>query len=132
VSLVCEGGVRLHTLPLVSARRFCSVISRLVIALLVLMQTQQDTWIRPHFGMTNTQLKLHLGLIVPKSGALDSTSSAGRAPRPCARMRVGNITRTWQEGKVGPCARGIATLLLHSPYSLAHPALRTTLGHFFR
>jgi tetratricopeptide (TPR) repeat protein len=46
--------------------------------------------LRPHCGMTNGQLKFHLGLTVP----------AGPDGAPCARIRVGNETRAWEEGKV--------------------------------
>lgn len=37
------------------------------------------TWIRPHYGETNAQLKLHFGLSVP-------VNSSGQA---CAQLRVG-------------------------------------------
>jgi hypothetical protein len=37
--------------------------------------------------MTNAQLKLHLGLVVPEHGR-------------CSCLRVGNKTRPWQEGRV--------------------------------
>lgn len=47
--------------------------------------------LRPHYGTTNTQLKLHLGLKVPK----------GREGRPCASMRVGaGPRRPWSQGQV--------------------------------
>jgi aspartyl/asparaginyl beta-hydroxylase (cupin superfamily) len=48
--------------------------------------------LRPHYGMTNGQLKLHLGLVVP------SEPSAT-----CAWFRVGNETRhgAWREGGAG-------------------------------
>ena len=39
--------------------------------------------LKPHHGMTNGQLKLHLGLKVPRTPAAD-----------CASFRVGNVTRT--------------------------------------
>lgn len=42
--------------------------------------------LRPHFGRTNAQTKLHLGLVVPHG--------------PCATLRVGNETRSWAEGGV--------------------------------
>jgi aspartate beta-hydroxylase len=35
--------------------------------------------------MTNTKIKLHLGVVVPTN---------------CATLRVGNETRSWEEGKV--------------------------------
>jgi len=43
-------------------------------------------WLRPHFGTTNAQLKLHLGLKVPEGS--------------CAAMRVGAETRSWSRGRV--------------------------------
>lgn len=42
--------------------------------------------IKPHFGMTNGQLKWHLGLRIPEIG--------------CAQMRVSNDTRSWVEGDI--------------------------------
>eukprot|EP01065_Artemidia_motanka_P002451 TRINITY_DN11176_c0_g1_i3.p1 TRINITY_DN11176_c0_g1~~TRINITY_DN11176_c0_g1_i3.p1 ORF type:complete len:424 (+),score=116.65 TRINITY_DN11176_c0_g1_i3:110-1273(+) len=42
------------------------------------------TWLRPHHGTTNGQLKLHLGVVVPPGG--------------CATIRVGGQTRAWTEG----------------------------------
>ena len=41
--------------------------------------TEPFTWIRPHFGSSNAQLKIHLGLRVDD----------------CARMRVGTEWRHW-------------------------------------
>lgn len=41
------------------------------------------TKIRPHCGPTNCRLRAHLGLVVP----------------PGPRIRVGNETRTWKQGK---------------------------------
>eukprot|EP00045_Choanoeca_perplexa_P007889 m.72475 g.72475 ORF g.72475 m.72475 type:complete len:523 (+) comp14265_c0_seq1:35-1603(+) len=51
---------------------------------------EAHAWLKPHFGMTNGQLKLHLGLIVPQTpeGA------------PCATFRVGNVTEAWQQDRV--------------------------------
>lgn len=53
-----------------------------------------DTWLRPHCGMTNAQLKWHLGLRVPAAG------SGRKIPGTpgCTAMRVANETRTWEEG----------------------------------
>lgn len=48
-------------------------------------------WLKPHFGMTNAQLKLHLGLIVPGGNA-----TATR----CAEFRVGDAIRGWAEDEV--------------------------------
>ena len=47
---------------------------------------QRGAWIRPHFGRTNRQLKLHLGVKVPSGD--------------CAWMRVGEERRAWQTGRV--------------------------------
>jgi hypothetical protein len=60
--------------------------------------------LRPHCGWTNAQLKMHLGLVVPRAGG----GGGGRRKRragaargePCARLRVGNETRAWEEGRV--------------------------------
>lgn len=46
-------------------------------------------WLRPHFGVTNGQLKFHLGLIVPKQD-----------DKQCAFMRVGNEIRGWEEKQI--------------------------------
>jgi hypothetical protein len=46
--------------------------------------------LRPHFGITNAQLKFHLGLIVP-------TAPDGNA---CASIRVASETAAWKEGDV--------------------------------
>ena len=60
----------------------------------------------PHYGITNAQLKFHLGLIVPHKkadGTITSSSSGsdGGSPTvPCARIRVGNETRAWAAGRV--------------------------------
>ena len=53
---------------------------------------QENTHIRPHFGPTNTQLKAHLGLVVPQRSG-DGTAA------PCTTMRVGQEERAWEEGK---------------------------------
>jgi hypothetical protein len=52
--------------------------------------------LHPHWGQTNTQLKFHLGLIVPCA----VKPEGGACRTPCARMRVGNETRAWREGGV--------------------------------
>ena len=52
----------------------------------------ENTWIRPHFGTTNNQLKLHLGLVIP-----DRNSGIFKCP---ADLRVGNEVREWESGKV--------------------------------
>ena len=46
--------------------------------------------LQPHCGSTNGQLKMHVGLIVPRD----------TAGQPCARLRVGNETRAWEQGRV--------------------------------
>jgi hypothetical protein len=75
----------------------------------------QGTWIRPHFGMTNSQLKLHLGLIVPAK--YDGMAGSTGSNEPCARMRVGNSTRGWEEGKVQRMiVIGLRTCPLYSPW----------------
>jgi tetratricopeptide (TPR) repeat protein len=86
--------------------------------------------LRPHCGMTNGQLKFHLGLIVPRvpagtlplpppphppppqnndAGAVQAAGAgsgagagqeAGSSTSPCAWIRVGNETRAWTEGGV--------------------------------
>lgn len=58
--------------------------------------------LRPHCGMTNTQLKLHLGLIVPRrrTAAVGADGAVSDAVVPCARLTVGGETRAWEEGEV--------------------------------
>jgi len=43
----------------------------------------------PHHGMSNGQLKLHTGLVVP----------LGPDKKPCAAIRVGNHSRAWSSGE---------------------------------
>eukprot|EP00035_Acanthoeca_spectabilis_P033992 m.26449 g.26449 ORF g.26449 m.26449 type:complete len:505 (+) comp6310_c0_seq1:74-1588(+) len=50
---------------------------------------EPGAWLKPHYGMSNGQLKMHLGLVVP--------SAKGR---PCAALRVLNESRAWVEGDV--------------------------------
>ena len=47
-------------------------------------------WLRPHYGMSNGQLKFHLGLDVP----------TGEDGQQCAFFTVNNETRGWAEGGV--------------------------------
>jgi len=78
---------------------------------------EADTRLKPHFGMTNGQLKFHLGLIVPRNGGRDAAQAGGRAggaealvggvgeapssgSTPCATFTVGGETRAWVEGEV--------------------------------
>ena len=49
-----------------------------------------NTWLQPHFGPTNANLKLHLGLVIPR--AADGT--------PCARMRVDSEWRAWEQDAI--------------------------------
>jgi hypothetical protein len=59
--------------------------------------------LRPHCGWTNAQLKMHLGLVVPRAGAGQRRKRKGGGAQrgePCARLRVGNETRAWEGGKV--------------------------------
>jgi beta-hydroxylase len=46
-----------------------------------------SAWIRPHTGVDNTQLKLHLGLRVPDEAA-------------CATFTIGGDVRGWQQDRV--------------------------------
>jgi len=52
----------------------------------------ENTWIRPHYGRTNKQLKLHLGLVVP-----DRNGGIYKCP---AELRVANEVREWGKGDV--------------------------------
>ena len=46
---------------------------------------EPGAWIRPHTGVDNRQLKLHLGLVVPPGG--------------CAVFTVAKEKRAWAEGE---------------------------------
>ena len=50
---------------------------------------ESQTHIRPHWGPTNTQIKAHLGLVVPRQ------PDGGR----CTSLRVGDEEREWEVGK---------------------------------
>ena len=50
---------------------------------------ESQTHIRPHWGPTNTQIKAHLGLAVPRQ------PDGGR----CTSLRVGDEEREWEVGK---------------------------------
>lgn len=50
------------------------------------------TYLRPHYGLTNTQLKLHLSLIIPRT----------KDNQPCSFITVGNYTRTWSDDSSSP------------------------------
>ena len=45
----------------------------------------RSAWLKPHFGMSNAQLKFHLGLTVP--GGSGGQGHGGSGPR-CASFRV--------------------------------------------
>ena len=51
---------------------------------------EPHAWLKPHFGMTNGQLKLHLGLVVPRTAEGE----------PCALFRVSNVTEAWEQDRV--------------------------------
>lgn len=51
-----------------------------------------------HHGRTNSQLKMHLGLRIPR--ATTATSNDVDVMTPCAFLRVGNETRAWRVGHV--------------------------------
>lgn len=53
---------------------------------------EANAWLKPHFGMSNGQLKYHLGLVVPGDDSTDR--------KQCAFLRVGNETRGWHKGKI--------------------------------
>ena len=50
-----------------------------------------NSHLRPHCGMTNAQLKFHLGLIIPKHTDTNL---------PCSYIRVKNEIKYWEEGKI--------------------------------
>ena len=50
---------------------------------------EASAWITPHYGVSNAQLKLHLGLVVP----------LGSDGAPCAHFTVGNATKAWRDGE---------------------------------
>jgi tetratricopeptide (TPR) repeat protein len=56
-------------------------------------------WIRPHTGVDNRLLKLHLGLVVP-TNTLDPSTSTRAVEGACVTFTVGGETRTWAEGGV--------------------------------
>lgn len=73
----------------------CSVIRRLKATGLPVIRAGYSSvsgraHIKAHYGVTNAQLKLHLGLDVPQHAD----------GRPCARFRVANETRHWEQGQV--------------------------------
>ena len=51
---------------------------------------EPGAWLRPHFGTTNAQLKLHLGLRIPGGNGTDR----------CATLRVDEHTRGWAKGEI--------------------------------
>jgi len=52
--------------------------------------------LRPHCGVTNAQLKLHVGLVVPRVW----DAAGGGGGRPCAWLTVAGERRAWEEGGV--------------------------------
>ena len=59
---------------------------------------KHNTWIRPHYGRTNAQLKLHLGLVVP--GASGGVYKCPPEIRVGRTDDEGKNVRTWEQGKV--------------------------------
>lgn len=53
-----------------------------------------ETWIRPHFGTTNQQLKLHLGLVVPRRDGYESASTCPPV------LRAAGHEQRWSRGNV--------------------------------
>ena len=65
------------------------------------------THLKPHFGMTNGQLKMHLGLVVPRGQGGKAGGDGrrggegkGKAKDYCASLRVANTSEFWKERKV--------------------------------
>ena len=63
---------------------------------------EKQTWIRPHFGRSNAQFKMHLGLTIPS----DSNNNGVNKKKFCPpSIRVGRVAvdgeiRKWSRGKV--------------------------------
>jgi hypothetical protein len=73
----------------------CALVARLNASLPVVLRAgysavHAGAWLRPHYGTTNGQLKLHLGLRVPRRPGGDS----------CVQLRVANESRGWAEGEL--------------------------------
>lgn len=88
--------------------------------------------IRPHCGLTNTQLKMHVGLVTP---SFDDVGDGGQQlQRPCAALTVGNETRAWEAGRVlffddsftHAVANACDALRVVFQLVIAHPAIPTT------
>lgn len=63
------------------------------------------SYLRPHCGLTNTQLKFHLGLIIPYHPVEAMTQDGSEQqevqqaqPQPCASITVAGETRSWEAG----------------------------------
>jgi hypothetical protein len=57
--------------------------------------------LREHCGMTNAQLKFHVGLRVPRRAGVEAGSGgSGGSGEPCASLTVAGETRAWEEGGV--------------------------------
>ncbi len=56
--------------------------------------------LREHCGMTNAQLKLHVGLVVPRVWEEGGGGGGGGGGRPCAWLTVAGERRAWEEGAV--------------------------------
>lgn len=64
---------------------------------------EAGAWIRPHTGPSNAQLKLHLGLTVPRGALVAEAEQAGSSSLQsnCSSLRVGGAARRgWREGRV--------------------------------
>lgn len=81
-----DSGCSVHTPAACELLKEARNLSPVSILRLGYSAIQPSTWIKPHFGMTNSVLKFHLGVHIPSGG--------------CATMRVGNDTRAWMSGKV--------------------------------
>ena len=58
------------------------------------------TWIRPHFGTTNAQFKMHLGLTVPEGNASESGEKFCPPAIRVGRLPNGKGIRSWSRGQV--------------------------------
>ena len=56
--------------------------------------------LKPHCGLTNAQVKLHLGLQVPVQAAVEGGGGGAARSEPCAVLTVAGETHAWVEGEV--------------------------------